>query len=100
MILDFVSRYISSPSVMEQSEIDSFTVLLQASMESRDVKTEQGILKNLIVLLVNKVNDLPVWFYLDNPNAKTIMLKTPTKEEEKDILRLEFDDVFALLQSC
>lgn len=87
VILDFVSRYISSPSVMEQSEIDSFTVLLQASMESRDVKTEQGILKNLIILLVNKVNDLPAWFYLDNPNAKTIMLKTPTKEEREQLVK-------------
>lgn len=33
---------------MEQSEVDSFNVLMQASLEGKDVKTEQEILKNLV----------------------------------------------------
>lgn len=40
-------------------------------------------LKNLIIVVVNKLNDLPTWFYLDNPNAKTITLGTPTQEERE-----------------
>ena len=88
VVLDYASRYIASPTNMEQSEIDGFTVLLQASMEAKDVKTEQhGILKNLVVILANKVNDIPAWFYLDNPNVKTILLKTPSKEEREQLVK-------------
>ena len=68
---------------MEQSEIDSYTVLLQASMDAKDVRTPNGILKNLVVIIANKVNDIPAWFYLDNPNVKNIMLRTPSKEERR-----------------
>ena len=87
VIMDFASRYITSPDNMEQSEVDSFTVLMQASLEEKDVKTEQGILKNLVILIVNKINDIPAWFYLDNPNVKTITLRTPEKEERELLVK-------------
>lgn len=87
VVMDFASRYIASPSNMEQSEIDGFTVLLQASLEGKDVKTENGIQKNLVLLLVNKVNDIPAWFYLENPNVKTILLQTPSKEEREQLVK-------------
>lgn len=88
VVMDFASRYIASPTNMEQSEIDGFTVLLQASMEAKDVKTEKfGVVKNLVILLANKVNDIPAWFYLDNPNVKTILLKTPSKEEREQLVK-------------
>lgn len=87
VIMDFASRYITSPDNMEQSEVDSFTVLMQASLEGKDVKIEQGILKNLVILIVNKINDIPAWFYLDNPNVKTITLRTPEKEERELLVK-------------
>jgi hypothetical protein len=37
IVMDFASRYIISPDHMEQSEVDSFTVLLQASLDAKDV---------------------------------------------------------------
>ena len=97
VIMNFASRYIASPTNMEQSEINGFTVLLQASMEAKDVRTEEyGILKNLLIVLVNKVNDIPAWFYLDNPNVKTILLNTPSKEEREQLIKSEnFASFFA-----
>ena len=96
VVMDFASRYIASPSNMEQSEIDSFTILLQASIEGKDVRTQNGILKNVVILLVNKINDLPAWFYLDNPNVKTILLKTPSKEEREALVKgANFPSFFA-----
>lgn len=86
-IMDFASRYIVSPNMMEQSDIDSFTVLVQAAMEGKEVRTPDGMRKNLLLMLVNKINDLPAWFYLDNPNVKTIMLKTPSKEEREQLIK-------------
>ena len=87
IVFDFASRYIVSPDRMEQEEVNSFTMLLKASLDARDVKTDQGILKNLIVIIVNKLNDLPAWFYLQNPNVKTITLDTPAKEERELLVK-------------
>ncbi len=87
VIMDFASRYITSPDNMEQSEVDSFTVLMQASLEGKDVKTQKGVLKNLVVFVVNKVNDIPAWFYLENPNVKIITLRTPEKEEREILVK-------------
>lgn len=80
IIMNFASRYIVKPDNMDQSEVDSFTLLLQSSLEAKDVRTENGnILKNLLVLIVNKTNDLPAWFYLQNPNVKTITVTYPSR---------------------
>ena len=80
IIMDFASRYIITPEHMEQPAVDSFTILLQASLET---------LKNLLVLVVNKVNDLPAWFYLQNPNVKIITLGFPSKEERENYVKGE-----------
>ena len=87
IIMDFASRYINDPSNMQQPEIEGFTILMQASLDAAEVRTEHGILKNLVVLLVNKLNDVPAWFYLDNPNVKAILLKTPSKEERAAMVK-------------
>lgn len=87
IIMNFASRYIPSPDNLTQTEVDSFTVLLQASMEAKDVRTEKGILKNLLVMIVNKTNDIPAWFYLDNPNEKTITVSAPAKEEREVLIK-------------
>ena len=88
IVMDFASRYITSPDNLEQSEVDSFTVLLQASLDAKDVKTESnGILKNLLVLITNKSNDIPAWFYLQNPNVKMITLSAPSKEEREALVK-------------
>lgn len=97
IIMNFASRYIVKPDNMDQSEVDSFTLLLQASLEAKDVRTENGsILKNLLVLIVNKTNDLPAWFYLQNPNVKTITVTYPSREEREVLVKgANFPSFFA-----
>lgn len=80
IVMDFASRYIITPEHMEQSDIDSFTILLQSSLET---------LKNLLVIIANKVNDLPAWFYLQNPNVKIITMSFPAKEERENFVKGE-----------
>lgn len=96
IVMNLASRYIPSPDSMEQNEVDSFTSLLLTSLESKDVKTDNGMLKNILIMIVNKVNDIPVWFYHDNPNVKTITLPTPSKEERENFVKgLNFATFFA-----
>ena len=88
ILMNFASRYITSPDRLTQPETDSFSRLLKAAMEAREVPVEgHGRLKNLLILLVNKINDLPVWFYLDDPAVKSIRISTPTKEERTQFVR-------------
>ena len=74
IVMNLASRYITSPDNIDQSEVDSFTNLLLASMEGKDVRTENGTLKNLVVMVVNKVNDVPAWFYLAKRTADCVGL--------------------------
>lgn len=87
IVMDFASRYITSPDNMEQCEVDSFTLLLQASLDAKDVKSDGKTLKNLLILITNKANDIPAWFYLNNPNVKMITLSSPSKEEREALVK-------------
>lgn len=96
VVMNLASRYITSPENIDQAEVDSFTNLLIASMEGKDVRVDNGSLKNLIIMIVNKVNDIPAWFYLDNPNIKILRITTPSKEERENLLKGEnFSSFFA-----
>ncbi len=81
VIMNMASRYITSPSALMQDEVDSFTTLMLAGTEAGEVEMEGGYAKNLIILLVDKVNDLPTWLSLGNPDAKILYLSTPSVEE-------------------
>lgn len=86
VIMPFASRCIVSPGQMTQAEADGFTLLQKASLEAQEVRTEDGMLKNIIILIVSKVNDLPAWFYLDNPSCKIITLEPPSREEREALV--------------
>ncbi len=87
IVMNIASRYIPSPDNMEQNEVDSFTSLLLTSLESADVETDNGMLKNMLVMVVNKVNDIPAWFYHDNPNVRTITIPTPSEKERESFIK-------------
>lgn len=87
VIMNFASRYIAASDRMDQSEIDSFMQLEQAGLEAQDAAAAAGTVKNLCILIVNKVNDLPTWFYLQDPNLKTITIPTPTREEREQFIK-------------
>ena len=87
ILMNFASRYISDPSNMHQPEVEGFTILQQASLAATDAYTLNGPKKNLVVFLVNKLNDIPAWFYLSNPNVKAITLSTPSKEERAELVK-------------
>ncbi len=85
-VLELASHYITTPERMDQNDVNSFNLLLQAALSASVVRTSQGRRQNLLVLLVNKLNDLPAWFYLNNPVCKTITLDAPDREERKRLM--------------
>lgn len=95
IIMNMASRYITSPSNMNQEETDSFTSLLLAADQASEVDLNEGSGKNILVLLVNKTNDLPAWFCMNNPNVKILYVSAPTTDERSSYVKVNFESFFA-----
>lgn len=88
VIMNMASRYIPSPDNLVQEEVDAYSALIKASLDAKEVRCDgTTILKNLLVIVANKVNDLPAWFYLQNPNVKTISIGPPSTEERELLVK-------------
>ena len=85
VIMDMASRYIVSPDNMEMCEVSAYTNILRAIRKAKSVQANNAYTKNIVIMLVNKANDLPAWFYLNNPDVKTIHIPTPDNQA-----RMEF----------
>ena len=93
-VLELASFYITSPDRMDQQDVNSFNLLLQAVLSAATVKTPLGRRHNLLVVLVNKRNDLPAWFYLNNPSCRAITLEAPGREERMELVQSQFATFF------
>lgn len=87
MVMSFASRYISSPTTLEANENKMFLNLLFASLNAQKIKEQY----NTLILVVEKFNDLPAWFYYNNPNVRTISIPNP----DKDIRAVYVDKMYA-----
>lgn len=94
VIMDMASRYIVSPDSMERCDVGAYTSLLRGLRKARPVQAGSGYTQNLMVLLVNKLNDLPVWFYMGNPDVKTIHIPTPDTNARMDFVSGENLEAF------
>lgn len=73
--LNFASRFLSSPDNMSIDETVIFMNLLYASKKA--IRGNKFI--NTLILIVDKFNDIPAWFYLNNPNVRMITLTNPDR---------------------
>lgn len=81
VVMELASHYIVTPERMDQQDVNSFNLLMQSALSASTVATPQGRRRNLLILLVNKLNDLPAWFYLNTPVCKVIHLEAPDRDE-------------------
>ena len=86
VVMELASHYIVTPDRMDQQDVNAFNLLMQSTMSAATVRTPYGRRQNLLILMVSKLNDLPAWFYLNNPLCKTIMLEAPDREERKRLI--------------
>ncbi len=86
VVMELASHYIITPERMDQHDVNSFNLLMQAAASAATVRTPMGKRQNLLILLVEKLNDLPAWFYLNNPQCKTIRIEAPDREERKRLI--------------
>ncbi len=83
VIMDMASRYITSPDRLSKDEVQAFARIQRAMNGNNQARGANGWQKNIIIMICNKQNDLPAWFFLDNPNVKTIHVAYPNAIERR-----------------
>ena len=78
-VLNLASRYIENPEALSVPENIFYSRLFLTSISPTQMKTDAGFLNNLLCIVVNKANDIPAWFYLNNPYLKIIRIGTPDR---------------------
>jgi len=80
-VIDLASRLASSPDRLTRDERTLFTKILKASLASREVVREDARWNNLLILVCDKLNDLPTFLYLNNPRAHSVHIDLPDRDE-------------------
>lgn len=81
VVLKMASRYIDTPGHLSEEDRHIFMRLFLTIERPRPARTPSGErLNHLLFLLCEKVNDLPAWFYLDNPSLKSVSISKPTDQ--------------------
>ncbi len=80
VVMMLASRYVLSADTISENERDFYTKLMMASLKKIQVKKNDRFMTNVCLFLCEKANDIPVWFYLNNPFVKNIVIQKPGKE--------------------
>ena len=97
IIMNLASLLSAGPDRMDNSEIENFAMLLLATHEAVKAPSRNGNwINNMFILVVEKANDLPAWFYLNNPYVKVVSINKPNRDMRAELIRahrMEFRDV-------
>ena len=74
-VINLASRFLVSPDNMNTDEKTFFVNLLYASNNA--IRINRFV--NTLILAVNKLNDIPAWFFLNNPNVRTVTIPNPDR---------------------
>ncbi len=90
-VINLASRFISSPDDLGPNERVLFTKFLKASLAGREVVRADGRRwNNLVILICDKLNDIPAFLYLNNPRARSVPLELPDREDRRRFIRRRY----------
>jgi len=91
-IIEHASQLITSPVALQSAERLNFLRMLRSSQESQIVAvgeaSQRRAVQNLLILLCDKLADLPPWLYLDNPFSGGIQIEAPASTERRHFFDL------------
>lgn len=93
IIFDLANTIATAPDNLSDEETEYFTRLMLASRtptQALSMRNKQP-LTNLLFLIVEKVNDVPTWFYLNNPYVRTLTISRPEKEVRTAVIDARID---------
>ena len=86
IILMLASRFVIAADNISEAERDFYTKIMMASLKKSQVKKEERFITNTMIFICEKSNDVPVWFYLDNPFVKNLTIQKPDKDTRKQFI--------------
>lgn len=91
VVFGLATSAVANPSLLSAEEQDAFACLLGATKKAALHKGESDRqLVNVLVIAVDKVNDVPSWFFLNNPNVRTIDVPMPDIDLRESFIRTFF----------
>ena len=79
-IINFASRFTSNPNALADEEGRHFIKLVKAAQDAR-VFPDKGGLRNILIMICDKLSDIPIWMLLENPLTQGIELSKPNRIE-------------------
>ena len=79
VVINMAGQLISTPNHLNDHELEYLTTLYLAAKESSEapISSEIGWAPNLLILVTNKVHELPAWFYRYAPFVRSIEIEMP-----------------------
>jgi flagellar biosynthesis GTPase FlhF len=81
-IVNFASRMTSNPNALEENIKPTFLKMVKAAQESYVFSDKNGM-RNILIFICDKLNDVPPWMMIENPLTKEIHVAKPSKEERE-----------------
>lgn len=95
VVVNLTSLLMASPSSLSENEQETWGKLFLTTCERVCIETEdEKELYNLLILVTDKLNDVPVWFYLNNPYVKTLHISKPDKWERIQIYQKQIGEIY------
>lgn len=92
VVVNLASRLLGDPQTLSEDEREVFSRLWKAVREARPVLCGERLLRNVVILLADKANDLPAWFYLENPFVKLVDIERPAVTVRRRYIDRYLDD--------
>lgn len=90
IIVNMAGQLISTPSHLNEHELEYLTTLYLAAKESSEapISSEKGWTPNLLILVTNKVHELPAWFYRYAPFVRSIEIEMPSEKLRRKLFQV------------
>lgn len=88
IVVNMAGQLLGTPNHLSDHELEYLTTLYLAAKESSEapISSERGWASNLLILVTNKVHELPAWFYRYAPFVKTIEIEMPGEGMRRELL--------------
>lgn len=87
LVLEYAGTFALEPDHLSEDENNNYIKLMQSSLEPvTAMGSKDEYLRNIVFMLVEKANDIPAWFYLNNPQVKVLTVTKPEKDVRREII--------------
>ena len=89
-VINYASRLVSDSSHLSTPERQLMARIQKAMMQSRIVIRENQRWSNVLILIVDKLNDIPPFLYLNNPRGRSVFINQPDYLERQRFIRRNY----------